>query len=53
MPALADKVPDYIDTLTIAVEPDPQGRNGAAGLSERLRTPGLHVELRILEEPAA
>jgi hypothetical protein len=48
MPALTAAVPRYIDTVTIAAEPDLAGRKGAAGLADQLIRRGLHVDLRIL-----
>jgi hypothetical protein len=48
MPALADKVPGYIDTVTIAGEPDDAGRRGATDLARKLRARGIHYEVRFL-----
>jgi hypothetical protein len=48
MPALADKVPDYTDCVTVAAEPDTAGRKGAAELKKLLKARGLYCELRIL-----
>ena len=48
MPALADKVPGYIDTVTIAGEPDDAGRRGATELARKLRARGVHCEVRFL-----
>ena len=48
MPALAAAVPAYIDTLTIAGEPDAAGRKATQALAAGLRKRGLHVEIRIL-----
>jgi hypothetical protein len=52
MPALADKVPSYIDTVTVAGEPD-GGRSHAIELTTRLRVRGINTELRIFDEPQA
>lgn len=49
MPALADKVPGYIDCVTIAAEPD-DGEAHAQELARRLQARGLHVEMCILGE---
>ncbi len=49
MSALADKMPDYLDHITVAAEADEAGRKGAIGLAERLRQRGLHAELRFLD----
>ena len=45
MPALADKVPDYIDCVTVAAEDDDAGREGADELVGLLIERGLHVEM--------
>ena len=47
MPALADKVPRWIDVVTIAAEADDAGRKGAAGLADRLRARGIYCETKI------
>lgn len=52
MPALAEKVPNYIDCVTVAAEADVAGRIGAEELVRRLKTRGLHVEMRLLGEEA-
>lgn len=49
MPALADRVPRWIDCLSIVADPDPAGRVGAAGLAAGLRRRGIHVEIRVLD----
>ncbi len=48
MPALADVVPEYIDTVTIAGEADTAGRKGATELAHRLKALDIHTELRFL-----
>jgi hypothetical protein len=48
MPALADKVPAYVDCITVAAEGDEAGRKGAFELARRLEARGLHCELRFL-----
>ena len=48
MPALADKIPDYTDVVTIAGETDTAGRNGVVELKKLLKARGLYCELRIL-----
>ncbi len=50
MPALADKVPDWIDYLTIAAEADKAGRAGALGLAQRLEARGLSAGLQFLSD---
>ena len=47
MPALANKVPSYVDCVRIAGEPD-AGSAHAAVLAERLQARGLYCELRFL-----
>ena len=49
MPALADKVPNWIDSVTIAAEADEAGQQGAGELARRLRDRGLHFEWRFLD----
>ena len=43
MPALADKVPDYIDRVTIVMDRDPAGRRGATGLAEALSKRNIEI----------
>ncbi len=43
MPALADKVPDYVECVTIWREADKSGRAGADGLKTRLLARGVEV----------
>lgn len=50
MPALAERVPHWIDCVSIVADPDPAGRDGAAGLAAGLKERGLHVEIRVLQE---
>jgi hypothetical protein len=45
MPALADVVPDYIETLIIAAEADPAGQRGAIQLAERVAARGFEVRI--------
>jgi hypothetical protein len=52
MPALANKVPSYVDCVMIAGEAD-SGRKGAAALAERLHARGLYCELRFLGDEEA
>jgi hypothetical protein len=52
MPALANKVPSYVDCITIAGEAD-AGRKGAAALAERLHARGLYCELHFLGDEEA
>jgi Toprim domain len=52
MPALADRVPPYVDCVTIAGEAD-AGRKGAVRLAERLHARGMHSELRFLGDEEA
>lgn len=48
MLALSEKLPSYIDCVTIAGEADAAGRTGAIALVERLNARDLHSELRFL-----
>ena len=48
MPPLADVVPSYMDTVTIAAEDDASGRKGALELAARLKARGICTELRFL-----
>jgi hypothetical protein len=52
MPALADRVPSYVDRVMIAAEAD-GGRKGATALAKRLHARGLYCELRFLGEEEA
>lgn len=45
LPAIADKIPDYVETVTIAAEDDAAGRRGALQLYERLRARGIEVRM--------
>ena len=47
MPALADKVPDYVECVTIWREADKAGRDGADGLKDGLLDRGF--EVRVVE----
>lgn len=47
LPALADKVPAWIESVTIAAEDDPAGQQGANQLADQLSSRG--IEVRILE----
>lgn len=49
MPALADKVPHYLNAITIAAEADTAGQTGARELAARLRGRGLHTEIKVLD----
>jgi hypothetical protein len=53
MQALAEKVPSYIDCVTVAGETDAAGRKGAGNLAEGLNARGLHCELRFLGDEEA
>jgi Toprim domain len=48
MPLVADKVPTYVDCVSIAAEADPAGQKGATELAQRLEVRGIYCELRIL-----
>ena len=48
LPALADAVPNWMDCVSIIVDPDDAGRRFSFQLAERLRARGLYVELREL-----
>ena len=43
LPALADILPPYVETVTIAVEDDPAGRRGAEELARRLEERGIET----------
>jgi hypothetical protein len=43
MPSLADKVPDYVDAVTIYCDDDEVGRRGTYGLAEALMARGIEV----------
>lgn len=45
MPALGDRVPDYIDTVTVPAEADRAGRENAGRLFERLTGRNIHCEV--------
>jgi len=45
LPALADTVPDYIDTVRLMVDADEAGRRGANELARRLLARNFHIEL--------
>ena len=45
MPALADRVPDWIDCVTILADADADGRKGAAELAEALRRRRIHADI--------
>jgi hypothetical protein len=50
MPKLAQVVPSYIECVTIAVDDNKAGRDGANGLTEGLRKRGIYVERIMLSE---
>jgi hypothetical protein len=43
MPALADKLPEYIECVTIWAHPDPAGQAGAIGLADKLLARGIEA----------
>ena len=45
MPALADRVPDWIDCVTILADADTDGRKGACELAEALRRRRIHADI--------
>jgi Toprim domain len=45
MPDLADKVPDYVQSVTILVDDNDAGRRGSNGLARRLHARGIEVSL--------
>lgn len=45
LPAIADKIPDHIEAVTIAAEDDPAGQRGALQLYERLHARGIEVRM--------
>ena len=53
MPALADKVPSFVDCVTIAAEADTAGLRGAMQLAERLKARRIHSDLRIFSDAEA
>lgn len=48
LPNLADKIPRYVDCVTVAAELDPAGRKGAADLAQQLTARGIYCEVRTL-----
>ena len=46
MPALADKVPAYVECVMIAAHPDPAGQTGAIALADALSARGVEVILQ-------
>jgi hypothetical protein len=53
MPALADAVPDWVDSVSILVDDDPAGRLGARRLAERLHNRFPELEVRPIHIGAA
>jgi hypothetical protein len=49
MPALADVVPDYIETVTIAADNNDAGRKGAGRLRDGLAARNINVNLILLD----
>jgi hypothetical protein len=47
LPTLADVVPSYIDSVTICVDDDPDGRRHSAMLADRIRARGIELRLVI------
>jgi hypothetical protein len=47
MPALADKVPSYIESVTIFVDDDEAGQRGSSALADRLHRRDDDVEVRL------
>jgi len=45
LPALADAIPSYIDCVSIVVDDDSAGREGARGLARLAHEFGFHVEM--------
>jgi hypothetical protein len=45
MPALADKIPNFIECVTIAAHPDAAGQKGAHALAEALEARGVEAIL--------
>jgi hypothetical protein len=43
MPALADKIPPFIDCVTIAAHADPAGQAGAIALADALQARGIET----------
>jgi hypothetical protein len=48
LPKLADRVPRFLDTVTVLADIDEVGRRQGSALQERLRTLGFHCELVML-----
>jgi hypothetical protein len=46
MPALADRVPRFIECVSIFAHPDPAGQAGAIGLADRLKPRGIETILQ-------
>lgn len=53
MPALAEAVPSWLDSVSIIADPDEAGQRGATALVAGLRRRGVHSEVRILDDGAA
>jgi Toprim domain len=51
LPALADRVPDWIDCVTVVADPDPAGQAGALALAEALTERGIETLVRGLLLP--
>src|SRR5262249_5350285 len=43
LPALAERIPDYVSCVTIFAHDDDAGRNGAQALAAKLRQRGIEV----------
>ena len=53
LPALADRVPNFIDTVTVVADADATGARYASDLHRKLLNRGLHAELLTLSERRA
>jgi hypothetical protein len=49
MPALAEMVPPYTDTVTVVADDNDAGRKGAAGLRDGLRARNINVDLILID----
>jgi hypothetical protein len=45
LPALADVIPSYIDSVTVSIDDDPDGHRHSAALADRIRARGIEVRL--------
>jgi hypothetical protein len=53
LPALADAIPAYVETVTIMVDPDDAGRRHSSDLAARLTARGIEVRLSTINQEIA